>query len=174
VLFFFFYGGLEASAGLWAASYLVATKGVLPAVAGTAASVYWAALTAGRVAAGAVAARAGEERLVRWSCVLALAATAALCLPARSAVMAFVALAVLGLALASIYPLTMHLTPHRHGPEASARQVGYQVAACSAGIALLPWAVGALAAKTSLLLVPPALAALAIVLNVLERRLRPA
>ena len=169
VLFFFVYGGLEASAGLWAASYLVATKGVSPAVAGTAAGVYWGALTAGRVAVGAFASGAGEERLVRWSCALALAAAAVLCLPATPAVVAFVALAVLGVALASIYPLTMHLTPRRYGPQA-ARVVGYQVAACSAGIALIPWAVGALAGRTSLLVVPPSLVALAILVMLLERR----
>ena len=171
VLFFFVYGGLEASAGLWIASYLVTTRGVTPAVAGVAAAVYWAALTAGRVATGVVAARAGEARLVRWSCALALAAAAALCLPATPAALAVVAFAGLGLALACIYPLTMHLTPRRFGDAASVRLVGYQVAACSAGIALVPWAVGALAARTSLLLVPPSLAVLAIVLNLLERRL---
>ncbi len=173
VLFFFVYGGLEASAGLWAASYLVATKGISPAVAGTAAAVYWGALTAGRVATGAFSVRVGEERLVRWSCALALAAAAALCVPGTPDGLAVAALALLGVALAAIYPLTMHLTPQRHGQTASAPLIGYQVAACSAGIAVIPWGVGAIAARASLLLVPPLLAALAIVLNLLVRRLRP-
>jgi hypothetical protein len=49
-----------------------------------------------------------------------------------------VAIAVLGLALAPIYPLLMHDTPRRFGHAAARHMVGYQIAAASSAIAIVP------------------------------------
>lgn len=170
VAFFFLYGALEASAGLWGASYLIAAKGVAVPVAGAAVSAYWGALTAGRFVTGALASSLGEARLVRIALGTAVVALLGLLVPGTPPALAIAALALLGFALAPVYPMLMHLTPRRHGEEASMHLVGYQVAACSAGIALLPMLVGALAQRTSLLALPPALLVLAGLLVVVNRR----
>ncbi len=169
VLLFLVYGGLEAAAGLWGASLLVATKGATAPVAGAVMSLYWGALTVGRILAGALGGRGGAgerggDRTVMRASVAALGAAAVLCVPGLPLAGAAGALAGLGLALAPIYPAAMHETPRRFGAAAAVHLVGYQVAAASLGIALLPWLVGAIARRTSLHEVPPLLAGLALLM----------
>jgi fucose permease len=170
VLFFFLYAGIEASAGLWASSLLVA-RGASLSVASAGVSLYWGMLTAGRFLLGAAAERVGPARLLAVCCAGALAGLVALSVPGPRAA-ALGALALLGLALAPIYPLLMHDTPRRFGAAEARYLVGYQVAAASVGIATVPWLVGLLARRTSLGWVAPALAALAVLLVIVERRRR--
>jgi fucose permease len=173
VLFFFVYCGIEASAGLWGSSLLVARGASLPEASATT-SLYWGMLTAGRFLLGAVAERVGPARLLAGCCSSALAALVLLSLPGTPRLVAVLALALLGLALAPIYPLLMHDTPHRFGAAEARYLVGYQVAAASVGIATVPWLVGLLAQRTSLGWVPPALTGLAVLLVLIEWRRRRA
>ena len=171
VLLFAFYGGVEAGTGLWATSLLTMTRGASPARAGAMLAVYWGALTVGRFVLGAVADRLGAMRLLRFAVWAALAAAAALAVPGTPLWFCGVALATLGFALAPIYPLAMHDTASRF-EAAGARLVGYQVAACSLGIAVIPGLVGVLGARTSPLAIPPALMVFAIGVVILEIRRR--
>jgi fucose permease len=171
VLAFFCYGGLEASAGLWAASLLVETRAASQPAAGAAVASYWAALCVGRFVWGAAAERVGPARVLRVSVRSALLALVALTLPALPTWSVTLALVVLGLSLAPIYPLAMHDTAQRFGRELGARLVGYQVAAASFGVATLPWLIGTLV-STRLALLPPLLALLGVGLVILERARR--
>lgn len=172
VLFFFVYTGVEAGAGLWGASLLVATRGASLATAGAVVSLYWGMLTAGRFLLGAVAARIGPARLLSACGWTALAALLVASVPGTPLPVVAVALATLGLALAPVYPLLMHDTPRRFGAAAARYLVGYQVAAASVGIATLPWLVGFIAQRTSVLVIPPLLALLAGALVLLDRARR--
>ena len=171
---FFCYGGFEAGAGLWASSLLVGTRGLTVASAGAAVGLYWGALCAGRFVIGAYADRIGPPRVLRVSVLAALLAVIALAVPRTPSTFAIGALAALGFALAPIYPLTMHDTPRRFpGPE-GARLVGLQVAATALGMATMPWLIGAVAARTSLIYLPAQLTWLAgavLVFEQLRRRL---
>jgi fucose permease len=169
VVFFFLYSAVEAGAGLWIASLLIATRGASLPLASAVVSVYWGMLTAGRFLLGAVAERIGPVRLLASCCTTALVALLLLAVPGTPMPVAVVAIAVLGLALSPIYPLLMHDTPRRFGPAAARHMVGYQIAAASSAIAIFPWLVGLLARNTSPLLIPPALAALALVMVLIER-----
>lgn len=171
--FFFVYSAVEAGAGLWIASLLIATRGASLPLASAMVSVYWGTLTAGRFLLGAVAERIGPARLLATCCTTALAALLLLAVPGTPVFLAVLAIAVLGLALAPIYPLLMHDTPRRFGPAAARHMVGYQIAAASSAIAIVPWLIGLLARNTSPLLIPPALAALALVMVLIERGRRP-
>jgi fucose permease len=162
VLMFFAYGGLEAGAGLWMASYLIETRGMSRALAGAAVAVYWGALCAGRFLIGARADAWGPSRVLAVSAWAAGGATIALAIPHTPTWFAELALASLGVSLSPIYPLTMHDTPHRFGPQHGARLVGYQVAATALGVASLPWLIGVLSATFSLTIVPSALCVLAV------------
>jgi MFS family permease len=96
---FYCYGGLEAGAGLWAASLLVSTRGVSLARAGAAVALYWGALCAGRFVIGAFSDGLGPARVLRVTVWIALAAVIALALPGTPAWFVSAALAALGFAV---------------------------------------------------------------------------
>jgi len=175
VLMFLFYGGVEAGTGLWATSLLTMTRGASPAQAGALLALYWAALTLGRFVLGAVADVVGAMRLLKWALRTAVVAAAAVALPGTPVWFVGAALAVLGFTLAPVYPLTMHDAATRYGATA-ARVVGYQVAACSIGVATLPWLLGKVGARAGVLAIPPLLLILAVATACLEvlRRRHPA
>jgi fucose permease len=164
VLLFFLYGGLEAGTGLWTSSLLIGTRASSPALAGAAVALFWAALTVGRIAIGLRADAIGPVRALRFAAYSALLAASLLALPGTPLWFAALALAALGLALAPIYPLAMHDTSSRFGSVWGTRLVGYQVAAASLGVATLPWLLGALAERLSLLVLPVLFALLSLAL----------
>lgn len=172
VALFFCYGGLEAGAGLWAASVLVETRHVTAAAASAAVGFYWGALCAGRFVIGAWADRLGPPRVLRISVWAALVATLALAVPATPVWIVVVALGALGFSLAPIYPLTMHDTPRRFAGPAGAKLVGQQVAATSVGVASLPWLLGVIAERITLEWLPAMLVALATTVIGFERARR--
>jgi fucose permease len=160
---FFLYVGLEQSAGAWAYSFLTEVRGVSLAAAGTWVTLYWSGLTAGRVIFGLVANRWPLEALVRGALV-AIAAAAALIaadpFPAASAL----GLALLGFACGPIFPSLIAATPARLGVAHAANGVGFQIAAAACGQALIPWAVGGLAQRSSLAVLGPVLLGFAVAL----------
>jgi fucose permease len=165
---FFAYGGLEASTGLWAATLLVETRHASAALASLGVALYWAGLCAGRFLIGAKADAWGPARVLRWTVWAALAAAAALAIPGTLTCIFMLALALLGLALAPIYPLAMHDTPRRFGAELGAKLVGYQVAAAALGVASVPWLLGFMFEGRWLAGLPLALCGLALVVAGLE------
>jgi len=78
-----------------------------------------------------------------------------------------VGLALIGLALAPIFPSLIATTPERLGNAHTANGVGLQIAAAVLGQALLPGMLGMLARHLGLEMVGPALLAAALVLLVL-------
>ncbi len=172
VALFAVYGSLEASIGLWSASYLVATRGATAATAGAAAACYWGGLTAGRLLLGAFATGGAELKIVRAGLFLVFPGLLLFTLPQVPLPVAIGALALLGAALGPIYPTVMHDTPRRFGDTLGRRLVGYQVAACSIGIAILPWAVGVALRSIGMALFAPLLAVLAAIALLLERARR--
>ena len=172
VALFASYGSLEASIGLWSASYLHATRGVSSATASAAAAVYWGGLTAGRLLIGSFATGGAELRIVRAGLWTVFPALILFSIPQLPVPASFGALAILGAALGPIYPTLMHDTPRRFGDTLGPRLVGYQVAACSIGIAVIPWLVGLAVRSTTMTLLPLLLAALTTTTLLLERARR--
>jgi fucose permease len=168
VLLFAVYGGLEASIGLWSASYLVATRGATAAEAGAAVAIYWGGLTAGRLVLGVFSSGHAALGIARGGLMAVFPGLAVLAFPQLPWWLVLVALALLGMALGPVYPTFMHDTPRRHGDRLGSRLVGYQVAACSVGIAVLPWAMGLLF-RGSIAHLPILLAVLAAIAVLLER-----
>jgi fucose permease len=172
LLLFFGYGGLEAGTGLWSASFLVSTRAMSPASASAVVALYWGALTLGRFLIGARADALGASRVLRGAGFTALCACLLLAIPGTPTWLAASALCVLGLALAPIYPLTMHDTPRRFGAHWGTKLIGQHVAATTLGVATLPWLIGATAERSSLEAVPIMLALLALSLVVLDAQRR--
>ena len=173
VALFFVYTGLEATAGQWSYSLYTESRGVGPGVAGVWVAIYWGSLTAGRVVAGAIASRVPADVVLRVA--MAAAPLGAAMVWSRWSLGASLAgLAVLGFALAPIYPLLIALTPARTGGHRAAHAIGFQVAAAYLGVAALPGAAGVLARAHGLEVLGPFLVGAAVVLLILHEVARRA
>lgn len=173
VLIFFIYTGLEMTAGQWSFTLLTEARGVSRETAGLWVTTFWGSLFAGRVLFGFVSEQFGLDRLVRSSMSAAVLGAVLLAWnPAGWS--AVVALAIIGLGLASIYPCLMTRTAQRLGPAVAAHAIGFQVSAAILGGAALPSVTGFLAQRVGLEVVAGATLAMAVVLwglhEVLVRR----
>jgi fucose permease len=166
---FFLYVGLEAGAGQWSYSLYTLSRDTPAALAGFLVSAYWASLTIGRILFGFIATRASSETLLRAAMALSILASALIAfnLPVISAL----ALALLGLSFAPVFPVLIAETPNRLGRQHTADVVGLEVAAAVVGGAALPALLGVLAARTTLEVVGPALLLGAVLLAALHEAL---
>ncbi|MDQ6691669.1 MAG: MFS transporter, partial [Candidatus Dormibacteraeota bacterium] len=124
---FFIYTGVETAAGQWSFTVLTERRGVPAAIAGILVSLYWAGLTAGRVAGGVAARAVRPGLLIQGGSLLAVLA-AILFWWHPIPWIGLAALPLLGLGLAPIFPGLMTLTPERVGPAQAASAIGYQAA----------------------------------------------
>jgi fucose permease len=145
---FFVYAGIEAAAGQWSFSLLTVARGTPTTIAGVLVSAYWGALTLGRVLFGVIVTHMSVDTLLRSCMGVAVGAAGLVWLNVPG--VSSIALVVLGLALAPIFPSLIAKTPGRLGSTQTANAVGLQVAAAVLGGAAIPAAVGVLAARLSL------------------------
>jgi fucose permease len=164
-LIFFFYTGIEVTAGQWSYTVLKEGRGLGTAEAGTWTSFYWGSLFVGRVLSGFIVERLGPVRMLRLSTGLAVVGALLFMIPA---VPPPVGLGLLGFALAPIFPALMSETPRRVGADVAAHAVGFQVSAGTLGVAVLPSAAGFVAEKLGVGIVPSQLLGYTVVLVVLH------
>ncbi|MDQ6691621.1 MAG: MFS transporter, partial [Candidatus Dormibacteraeota bacterium] len=164
---FFTYTGVETAAGQWSFTVLTERRGVPAAVAGILVSLYWAGLTAGRVAGGAAARAVRPGLLIQGGSFLAVLA-AVLFWWHPIPWIGLAALPLLGLGLAPIFPGLMTLTPERVGPAQAASAIGYQAAVAGLGATVIPASVGLLLQHFGLEMLGPFLVATAILLVAIE------
>jgi fucose permease len=167
---FFVFTGVEVSAGQWPYSLFTEARGIAPATAGLWVSVYWGSLTVGRIVLGPVVDRLGITTTLR-ACMLGAVLGAALIAWGGTDVLSFAGLAVMGFALAPIFPSLMTATPGRVGFAHAANAIGFQVSAASLGGAILPGVAGVLAANLGLEIIGPYLVLSAILLFLLHEAL---
>jgi fucose permease len=153
VLLFFLYTGSEISLGTWAYTLLTASRGILPKVAGLWAGSYWGMYTVSRVLAGLYAKKIGVNPLIQVSLFGAiLGATFIWWNPSET--MSLFGVALIGFAIAPVFPALVSGTSQRVGPEFAANTIGMQMGAAGLGAALIPGAVGVLAKNISLEVIP--------------------
>jgi fucose permease len=137
---FLVYVAVEVGAGVWTFSHLVGL-GTPSTLAGVTVSAFWGALTLGRLAMAVAGGRAGAATLLLASCLVAVAGTAAyVVLPAGLG--ALLAVSLLGLGLAGIFPLQMAQVPERVGARRTPHVVGGIMAASAVGGSLLTAGIG--------------------------------
>jgi len=141
IVVFFLYVGLEFTVGQWSFTLLTESRGVGADLAGVLAGGYFGAIGVGRVLFGAVADWVGLDRLVRFSTLAALAGATLFAFGSPVEV-GYVALAVIGLGLAPVFPCMMARTAQRLGTEFSTHAVGFQVSAGMLGAAVVPGLAG--------------------------------
>lgn len=153
VLLFFLYVGAEASLGTWTYTLLTESRGVDKTLAGFFTGSYWLTFTIGRIVAGLFARRVGVNKLVLGG--LAGALLGAGLLVWNPLTMAnVVAVALIGVAIAPIFPAMMSGTRTRVGDHFAANTIGMQMAATGLGTVIIPSTMGVLARHISLEVIP--------------------
>lgn len=152
-LLFLLYTGSEVTLGVWAYTLLTEARNVSPTAAGLVAGSYWATFTIGRIVAGLYAKRFGVNVLVRGSLLGALLGAILLWWNPASAI-SLMAVALIGFAIAPIFPALVSGTRERVGARFAANTIGMQMAAGALGTALIPGLAGMLARQISLEVIP--------------------
>jgi fucose permease len=165
IVLFFVYTGLELCAGQWLYTLLTEARGMLPALAGVWVSVYWGSLTVGRLLSGAAVAHITVRALLRLCLIAAIVGVALLWLNLTTW-LSLIGVALLGLALAPMFPSFISLTPARMGPQHAANTVGFQIAAATLGGASLVGGFGLLADRFGLETLGPFLLVAAVLLTI--------
>ncbi len=150
---FFFYCGIESTVGLWGSSFLVRVKGVEVATAAAWVSLFYAAITLGRLVSGFVSMRVSSKALMRTGELAILLGVLLLFLPLPASV-AMASLVLIGLGCAPIFPSMLHETPARFGNAEAQNIMGFQMAMAYVGASLLPPLFGTIAAATTFALFP--------------------
>jgi fucose permease len=167
ITMFFVFTGLEVSGGQWPYTLFTEARAVAPAAAGFWVSAYWASLTVGRILFGIAARRIRIVNLLRAAMLGCVCGTALIWWNPTQTV-SFLGLALLGFALAPIFPLSISDTPRQLGAQHAPNAIGFQVAAASLGIAVLPGLGGVLAERVGLEAIGPYLVVLAVVMFLLH------
>jgi MFS transporter, FHS family, Na+ dependent glucose transporter 1 len=168
------YSGAAMAYGGWIFTFAIETNLTGETVAAYLTSVFWGALTLGRLAAIPLATRFKPQAILRADFAGALLSLLILLAWPRSLTAVMAASAGLGFALASIYPTTMSLAGQIM--TISGRVIGLFSIGNSAGMMLLPWAIGQFFERSGpnslavVLLIDMALAL--VVLAELARRIR--
>jgi len=171
------YSALESSCGLWIASLLVLARGVGEAQAASMVALFYLGITAGRFLAGVVADRiAGPQMIPIGQGVIAMGIAARAAGGSDTAVLS-IAIALIGLGCAPIYPSIVALTPSRFGEAASQGMVSLQMACAYVGSTFFPpvcaLVVGAGGAALLPSLYAAVLAAMIVLAELANRRCRP-
>lgn len=132
------YSALESSCGLWIASLLVLARGVGEAQAASMVALFYMGITVGRFLAGVVADRVAGPQMIRIGQSVIAVGLAALIAGGRDVAALSVAIALVGLGCAPIYPSIVALTPSRFGEVASQGMVSLQMACAYAGSTFFP------------------------------------
>lgn len=168
VLMFMIYTGLEVTAGSWGFTWLSEGRGIPPATAAFWISLYWGALTAGRLFFGFMGGRWHAKSIIVWM-MATVVVGALLFLQPWSTAGNLLAMPLIGFACAPIFPLLVSHTPTITGPKAAADIIGKQVAAASVGSALVPLVIGLGVELINLTAIPAALLGSILLLVILYR-----
>ncbi len=153
LLSFFFYCAVEATAGLWGASYLVNIKGVSADVAAGWVSIYYFGITIGRLINGFVTSKLSNTALIRGGQIIIGLGTLLL-LIFNQIYIGLIGLIFLGIGCAPIFPSMLHETPARFGKKNSSRLMGLQMAFAYMGTTFVPPILGLLSGVTGIQIYP--------------------
>ena len=147
------YCAVEAALGLWGSSYLVQSRGFSMEQAGFWIALYYGGITVGRFVSGFISIRFNNVQMIRGGMVLSVIGLVLLLLPAFS-LLSGLALVLIGLGLAPVFPAMLHETPVRFGREYSQVLVGYQMGFAYLGSTFLSPLTGVILQLTTTGLLP--------------------
>lgn len=162
---FLSYCAAEATAMLWASSYLEGTRGVGKEEAAAFGSLFFIGITAGRFLSGFLSDRMGDNKMIRIGTGIALFGVLFIALPLK--ITSIIGFIIIGLGCAPVYPCIIHSTPENFGAENSQGIIGIQMASAYVGSTFMPPVFGLIANHISLKLMPLYLAFFLILLFVM-------
>ncbi len=162
------YVGCEAALGTWVFTLLTGSRHIPAEIAGYLTSSYWVSFTLGRILAGWYTKRLGLKKVLDISILGALFG-AILLLLNISSVVSILGVAVIGFAIAPIFPAFMSGTASRVGDKHAANTIGMQMAASGLGGATISALIGVLAQNISLEAIAVSMVVLYALLFVLHR-----
>jgi fucose permease len=143
--------GLEIGMGNWGFSYLVEARGLSRSLAGYSVSGYWLGLTVGRFVISPIAARIGATTAsMMYACLIGVVAATTLAWLSPFAILASVALLLLGFFLGPIFPTTMAIVPQLTEERLAPAAIGVLNAGSTVGGSALPWLAGAISQATGI------------------------
>ncbi len=143
-LAFFAACALELTAGAWCSSFFVNAKGTSSEKAAIITMIFYIGLTFGRLLSGFFVNLLGSKKILNISVFTMLVSLVFFVLPLPTIVSA-IALLMLGIGVAPVFPNLMHLTPKIFGIEISQSVIGFQQSMTYLGIMIMPWLFGMLA-----------------------------
>ena len=141
---FLCYCAVEATLGLWGATYISQVRGVDEATAASFRAMFYIGITVGRAISGFMAMKLLPKQMVRVGQALLALGCIFMMIPAGST-LSGIGLVVCGLGCAPIYPNIIQDTPVNYGTENSQAAIGVQMAFAYVGSTFLPSIFGALA-----------------------------
>ena len=171
LLLFFCYCALEASTGLWAASYLTIKWSTSTTDAAFWTAMFFLSITLGRFCSGFFT-RFFTETLIIEAAVTCMLLGVLLLLSEYSLFLAKIGLVLIGLGCAPIYPNTLHLTSTRFNKSASQAIIGLTMACAYLGSTLMPSLMGLIANYSSFSAFPSVLLILSLAVGWASYRLK--
>ena len=147
------YSAVEATAGMWAASYCTLLRGIDAQTAAGWASLFYLGITVGRFFSEFLTMKFNDHQMIRGGQAVILLGVVLIFLPAGHTLL-FAGLIIVGLGCAPIYPSIIHETPANFGRNLSMSMTGVQMAAAYVGTTLLPPLFGLLAQHITIGLFP--------------------
>lgn len=170
MLMFFCYCAIEQTSGLWASSYLVLHKGILPELAASFASMFYIGITFGRAVSGFITMKLNDTQMIRLGQFLIIMGIFIMLLPC-SGYITLAGFIVIGLGCAPIYPCVIHSTPTHFGADKSQAIIGVQMAFAYAGTCVMPPLFGLIANHITVALLPVYLFLLILLMAFMHERL---
>ncbi len=174
LLAFFGFSAFEATAGLWASSYLVGFRKVGVEAAARFTALFYLGETVGRFLNGFVADHFGDRKMIRVGIWTMLAGVVMIIMPLKTPVLALAGLVVIGLGAAPVYPCIIHSTPDNFGKENSQALVGLQIACAYCGSTFMPPVFGLIADHISVGYYPLYLGLFVLLMLVMSEQLNKA
>lgn len=168
---FFGYCAFEATAGLWASSYLTLHRGIEVKAAAGWASLFYLGITFGRFLNGFITDGLGNRNMIRIGLSIIAVGLLAVILPLRISLLTLVGLVLIGLGCAPIYPCIIHETPRNFGPDNSQAIIGIQMASAYTGTTFMPPLFGVLANYVTIAFYPVFLSLFLVLMLVMTEKL---
>ncbi len=164
---FFSYCAAEATAMLWASSYLAGTKNITEEKAAAFGSLFFIGLTAGRFISGFFSEKAGDHKMIRIGAFISILGIICISIPVSSNLPVLIGLIIFGFGCAPIYPSIIHSTPSNFGAANSQAIIGIQMASAYVGSTFMPPLFGLIANHISLKLMPLFLAVFVVLMIIM-------
>ncbi len=149
---FLSYSAAEATAMLWASSYMEGARGATKQEAAALGALFFIGITAGRFLAGFITERLGDNKMIRLGTAVALLGTVCILVPVKAVTIA--GFIIIGLGCAPVYPCIIHSTPSNFGAENSQGIIGIQMASAYVGTTFMPPLFGIIANHISIKVMP--------------------